>query len=396
MIKNRKIVIIYVLLWILYYLQKVLNFEGSIMSQLLLVFLFAISFYYLYKVNIKLHCTNSGIKAINILLLLVSLYGVWLILGGEDVAAYGKTYLKYSRFYYLKAFLLSLLPVYFFYYHFRKDPLNSKEIQVLFCLFTISYILQFYSNANILAGDDEDGEIVNNMGYYFLSLIPLLYLIKDKIYLKFALLLMIMIFIMMSLKRGAIIIGILCFLLFIKNSYKLSTRRFRIISLLLSIFVFYFLYNYIIDFYQNSNLFQQRLEQTIEGNSSNRDILYSNMFYGFINHTSLLNQLFGSGAYATIRVYGGYAHSDWLEFLINQGLLGIIIYIYYWFLLIKTRKKTKGSVSSAFGTFLVIYFMSSIYSMSINDYSTCASLCLGYFLAMSEQKVPKIIVDKRL
>lgn len=396
MIKSRKIVIIYVLLWILYYLQKVLNFEGSIISQLLLVFLFTISFYYLYKVNVKLHQTNSGIKAINILLLLVTFYGAWLILGGEDVTAYGKSYLKFSRFYYLKAFLLSLLPVYFFYYQFRIGPLNSKVVQTLFCMFAISYILQFYSNAKFLAGDNEDGEIVNNMGYYFLSLIPLLYLIKDKIYLKFALLLMIMIFVMMSLKRGAIIIGFVCFLLFINNSYKLSTRRFRIIALLLSIFVFYFLYNYIIDFYQNSNLFQQRLEQTIEGNSSNRDILYSNMFYGFINHTSLLKQLFGSGAYATISLYGGYAHSDWLEFLINQGLLGVIIYIIYWLLLIKSWRKTKGPIYGAFGSFLVIYFMSSIYSMSINDYSTCASLCLGYFLAMSEQKEPKIIVGKQL
>lgn len=392
MIKIRKTIVLYVLLWNIYYLQDLLNIESSLSSRLLLVYLFAVSFYYFYKVNVKLHCTNSGIKAINILLLLVSLYGVWLILGGEDVAAYGETYLKFSRFYYLKAFLLSLLPVFFFYYQFRIEPLNSTEVHFFFILFSISYILLFYNNAYDKTEGDDEQEIVNNMGYYFLSLIPLLYLIKDKIYLKFALLLMIMIFVMMSLKRGAIIIGIVCFLLFIKNSYKLSTRRFRIIALLLSIFVFYFLYNYIIDFYQNSNLFQQRLEQTIEGNSSNRDILYSNMFYGFINHTSLLKQLFGSGAYATISLYGGYAHSDWLEFLINQGLLGVIIYIIYWLLLIKSWKKTKGPIYGAFGSFLLIYFMSSIYSMSINDYSTCASLCLGYFLAMSEQRAPKIIV----
>lgn len=390
MIKKRKLTILYTLLWVIYYLQSFLNFEGSYVSQILLASLLIISFNYFYKVNFKLRQTNGGIKAVNTVLFLVALYGFLLIIGGEDVVPLGKTYVRISRFYYLKAFLISLLPVYFFYYQFKKEPLAYSEVLPLFCVFTFLFVLQFYNYASNETADDEEKEIVNNMGYYFLSLIPLLYLIRKKVLLKYGLMVMIMSFIMMSLKRGAIVVGSISYVLFVINSLKSSSKRFRLVVLFASFFTFYLLYDFILDFYQNSELFQLRLEQTIEGNSSNRDYLYSEMLLGFINNTDLLNQLFGSGACATIKLYGGYAHSDWLEFLINQGILGVAIYLLYWFLLYERWRKTNGPISLAFGAFLVIYYMSSIYSMSINDYSICSSLCLGYFLSRSETNVSRL------
>lgn len=380
MFKDRYI-ILYVLLWELYFLQGTLGFQGAF-SQILLIFLLAVSAFYCYKVNVS-KVKSQGIKAVNILLLLVVVYGLYLIIQGQDSAAYGRAYYHISRFDYLKIFLISLLPIYFFYYNTRNKEISQRTCIFLLFVFLVGYTLSFYTNLYEVTDGDEEKEITNNVGYYFLSIVPLVYLIKERLLLKTIAIGFISFYIIMSLKRGAMLVGGICLVLFLYNNFRYSSRRNKFIVCVLSITLLFLMYNYVIDFYNSSDYFQYRYEQTLEGESSGRDNIYSSMISGFLDQSNIFSILFGNGADATIRLYGSYAHNDWLEFLTNQGLVGVVIYAIYWSLLYKTWKKAIGNISLCLGTFILIYFTITFFSMSANDYSPCASLCLGYCLAHS-------------
>ena len=77
-----------------------------------------------------------------------------------------------------------------------------------------------------------------------------------------------------------------------------------------------------------------------------------------------------------------FAHSDWLELLINQGLLGFIIYINYWkHYYISWRIAKNIEVKNILGLLLLIFLFKSIFSMSYASYTYYTNCLLGYCLA---------------
>lgn len=384
-IKENISVVAFILLWEMYYLQNAIGFQGGV-SQGVLVVLLTISIFYFYKVNSTLHTSNYGIKAINIVLFLAIFYGFIHILNGENATVYGKGYSSINRFYYLKNYLISLLPIYFYYYKLRSKDLNNKLILFVILSFLLTYIVLFYYNLTTITIEEGEEEITNNAGYYFLSLVPLLYLIRENALFKLFIMGTITFFIIMSLKRGAMIVGGISLVFFLYNNYKHSTNRSRLIVIILTVILLAIMYNFVIDFYNSSDYFQARYNQTIEGDTSKRAVIYSKLTHGYLEQDSIIALLFGNGADSTLRLYGAYAHNDWLEFLTNEGMLGVIVYFIYWYYLFKYWKKTTGNIRLALGSLLFIYFTISFFSMSINDYSPCVSLCLGYCLASSSQK----------
>ena len=142
----------------------------------------------------------------------------------------------------------------------------------------------------------------------------------------------------------------------------------------------------------SNQFFQYRLRVTLEGNSSGRDLIYSTFFNYLIYDTSVSEFLFGAGANATLEVFVNYAHNDWLELAVNQGVLGVLLYAYYWYAAYKAWKvmdRTDGT-RFAFGLVLFIFFMRTIFSMSygsMNIYVTCVvGYCLGT-LKMSQRRI---------
>ena len=145
---------------------------------------------------------------------------------------------------------------------------------------------------------------------------------------------------------------------------------------------------YIADFYASSDYFQYRLENTLEGNSSNRDVFYATLVEYFINQDSLTNILFGNGAMTTIMIVGNFAHNDWLELAICQGVLGLVIYFVYFISLFVFFRKTLHNplVYNIIGMVLMIMFASSLFSMSYNALSISLTLCLGYCFVQYNQQ----------
>lgn len=378
---------VYILVWGLYGCQGVFLFKGSFFSQLLLFVLLFISMYYTYVANMRYRLPTFFI-GLNILIAMFTIYGVYLMIQ-YNPADY---IVKRDPFIYLKKIYMSLLPIYTFYVFFREKNVDEKKLFVLiFILIAFSSIeyIQLQKEkmiAAMLRGADVI-EITNNFGYLFVSLIPACVFLYKKPLIQYITLGYCTVFILLGMKRGAIIIGGVCLLWFLWNNVKSANLRKKFGILFLSTILCIVAFLFIQKQMNESLYFQKRVEQTLDGNSSGRDALYGTFLDYFCDKATPLQFAFGSGADATLKVSYNYAHNDWLEIAVNQGILGIMIYMLFWFLFAKESlsKSYSNQEKLALQLLLIIYFMQTLFSMSYNFMSTSATFILGYCLAQEKK-----------
>ena len=378
---------LYIFIWYIYLLQGPLSLTGGMITRLLLVINILISLYFTFYANFR-YKLSSYFHTLNILLIIFTIYGVARLFGSEIVVRHGSDNVSINNFEYLKSVYISLLPVYPFYVFTKKGYITDQYIRrlvlLLFFEATLLYFHMQHQNQLLaqLAGSSRD-EFTNNQGYLFLWLLPIVTFFRKKIFVQYLLLAYCMLFIVMGMKRGVILIGFVALIYFFATSIKGKSifRKFIIIvffALLLAFVVYIVLY-----YLNTSDYFNARLNQTLERDSSGRDIIYSRCLDYFLNKANPLHFLFGSGADATIRLIGSLAHNDWLELAINQGLMGIVIYLFYWFCFYKEWRKSKkhDELHMALGLLFIILFMQTFFSMSYNAMVFYESLVLGYCLA---------------
>lgn len=364
----------YIFGWVLYYLQDVLYPQGIISQVILGVCLFASVVYALKVANYEYK--SPYFKGLTLLLVLFSIYCMLLML--ED---------GFGEYVYLQQIYISLLPVYSFYYFAKEGYLTEKRLKRWGVVFFVSCILTYYKMQSealqrlIELGSDRTEE-TNNAGYYILSLFPVLVLYRNKPLLQYLGLAIIIAYLLMSMKRGAIGIGVLCTALFIWDNLKYSSNSKRFVFMLLSIAVIIVAFNFINQMMESSDFFAQRIQATKDNDSSGRDILFSFFWNHFINADSI-HFLFGYGANGSTKIFYNGAHNDWLEIATNQGLLGVIIYFIYWRGFYKTwRKLVLPEAKMAIGFIVLIFFARTLFSQSygaMNYYITCL---LGFYLAI--------------
>lgn len=369
--------------WCMYYSQGIFFPKGTFFTQILFLALMVISFYHLYIANtrFKLPIYFFGL---NLLVVMFSVYGIFFMIDGHDVVDYS---IKVSNFSYVKSIWISLLPIYSFYVLTKEKLFTKRILFVWIFFFLILGIGQYYKiEQEVLlmkALVGMDVEITNNSGYYFLSLIPACVYLRKYQILQFLMIGVCMVFLLMAMKRGALIVGVLCAVYFFWISFKsvsIKRKAFVIILFTLVCGVCGFVVQ---DKMENSFYFQKRVEDTLNGNSSHRDELYMTFLDYFWNETNPLNFIFGSGANATLTVSYNYAHNDWLEIAVNQGIVGIMIYFLYWFLFAKNAIENKMNKHSRLAVQLlwIIYFFKALVSTSYMGMSICASCVLGFSLA---------------
>ena len=107
----------------------------------------------------------------------------------------------------------------------------------------------------------------------------------------------------------------------------------------------------------------------MEGKSSNRDVAYSQLFSHWLNETNPLLFLFGNGTAQTITVWGNYGHNDWLELLIDNGLVGTLVYFAIVVATISYIRKARLSKLNKMSAYLcvLILFMQSCFSMGFTS-----------------------------
>lgn len=381
MIKSSVILHIYTLLWSTYFLQgTVFSHYGGGMAQVILVLLLLFSIYCFLYVNINYN-VNSYLKALNLLILMFTVYGVIRIFRGESIIM-EHNLSAVIPFYYLKNIYISLLPIYVYYFFAKMGILEQKHLQLYLYLFLILVTFSYIENYMNASKSTESEELTNNMGIRFMTLIPMLFFLEKKRLLQYAALVYILTFVVMGMKRGAILLGAILAIYFLYHSLKEASQKEKLYLFLLSFFASILIFLVVQDLMANSAYFQRRVEQTLEGNASGRDSIYSMLWYSFLENGSLFHCLFGFGADATIQFAGNYAHNDWLELLINNGLLGVCLYAWYWRTFYNMEKKIEDvQIKNAFVAYFIALFMLTLYSMSYNNMDIFSTMGLGYCVA---------------
>lgn len=376
----------FIIVWVLYYLQGVLYPTGGAISTGLLGINLLVSIYCAIKVW-RMPNHPPYIKGLNLLVLMFSIYGFAHIINNPSVVHYAVSGMRMQSYVYIKNIYLSLLPIYAFYYFSRMGYLTKGRLQAWSIIILISVIISFFRlqqeelEALAMSGSSRE-EITNNAGYLFLSCIPLLVLYWGKPLIQIASLAFVMVFIVMGMKRGAIAIGVVISAYFMWQTIRNSKGKTKFTFIVLSIgicigAVYFFIY-----MMNTSDYMMKRIEQTLEGDSSGRDSIYSFFWTYFTDKANFIHYLVGRGANGTLEIYYNYAHNDWLEIAVNQGLLGIIVYAVYWKQLYSTwRQSTNIEAKTILALIGIIYFAQTLFSMSYGDMTYVSTSVLGYALA---------------
>ena len=382
--------LLYFILWITYSLQGVLYQSGGVISRGLLLILLIWSLCIMWRVNTSSPKLPLFFKSLNVFIFVTTIYGVILILSGQDLyVTEGHMNLKVSNIDYLKNIYMSLLPMYVFYDYTRRGKLTLQQIMFFTLGLLIVAVINFYDRRTELLlevsriAHKSDG-VTLNIGYDFLALMPLLLLWNKKTATQYILLLTTLFFVILCMKRGAIIIGVICFIYFLNSTFKYSRGNKRALVFALSTLAVLGTILIFINMLDSNDYFEYRIEQTLQGNSSNRDKLYTTYWNHFISETNIIRFLFGNGANATLKVGMNFAHNDWLELAINNGILGLCIYIWYYLSLVKDSIKAL-KVDKLYYSMIIMALMimlfSSMFSMSYANINLAVSLAVGYALA---------------
>jgi O-antigen ligase len=283
-----------------------------------------------------------------------------------------------------------LLPFYPFYYFAINNILTAKHLIRFFLLILPVFILQYFFNNQALQEFRDSENVVNNIAYTFVMLIPYVFLIKTKRIWTVLLMLLLMFFIIQGAKRGAIFAGAFGLLVFVYYQLRTVSKKNRIKGYLLSILgiilVSYFAY----DFYLQNEFLIERMRQLEEGNTSGRNVIYSNVFNSWYNSDSLLNIIFGFGFAASIHLsgMGRFAHNDWLELLSNFGIVGVTIYLLFFYGLLKNLVNPKWNVDKKLVILVVviIWLIVTLISMGYTSESNYLLTIMIAYLIGSRSK----------
>lgn len=364
---------------------------GTVFSQLILSCAMLMGIYYTVKTiclpNIPVYFTG-----LNMLFFMFIIYGILLLFSNHHyIIIFSWSEVPNSTF--LKNIFLSLPNVYVFYYFSRKGYLTEKALKKWVIVFLASSVFRYIDNQMAFLDmmqlkGVQTKEMTNNMGYLFVALMPTIAVFKDKVRIQYGILILCMAFIMMAMKRGAIIVGtiMLIYILYFNYKYNKNVSKRKVIVFSLFIIVAaYFITEYMLE---SSDYFMSRIEQTKEGNSSGRNALYERYWNHFKNETDILKYLLGNGANATLGIGVNYAHNDWLEIAIDEGVLGLVIYCIYWFCFWRTIASIKYNITAKLVLTLtfISFLIMTVFSMSYTEYSIYSCSVFGYYLAHYKEK----------
>ena len=365
-------------------------YEANRYSALLLGVVIAISLYYFIYANRYYHLPKF-MKILNVLICILSIYGIFHIMFDPPVKDISGNLENKSL--YLQTALESLLPIYAFYVFTRKGQLTLEKIKFLIPFFIALSIFQFTQMHQkrlllaILKGSSQE-EFTNNTGYIFVSLLPLLALPFKRKWLQYLFWGICIVYVLIAVKRGAILITGISVIFFLWYSMKTASLKNKWKIVMLSVVLLAVGCLALMKQLESSTYFQNRLESTRKGDLNGREMVYTPIINNFFDDTGIVGVLIGKGANSTIPITGFRAHNDWLQFLSDQGILGVILYLIYFICLYHLWKRNKKDqvVGITIGLFFLINFLRTLFSMSYADYSMYATMAIGYSVAYLDNK----------
>ena len=281
---------IYVFLWILYsVLPFVYNSTGLL--NLLLYFFASTALFYSFFILTHLQL-NFYFRILFLFVFILSIYGFELMLVGDNVFwQHVGSFIEKNRFVlWLYTSLLTISPMYVF---SIIGYIGNREMRIFFFIMLAACIYDFYGSIKLyekiaaLRGLTQEEFTITNV-YSFLSILPLLVLFKKRLFLQMILLSVMLVYFILSAKRGAIFIGGACSLILIFSSFSKMTNAKKIEYLLLVLCLFVGVYEFVVNQMENNAYFTYRIDQTLSGYTSGRDEYFRNILdYFEIEHLFL-------------------------------------------------------------------------------------------------------------
>lgn len=380
---------VYISLLAFYSMQgTIIPTGGSALSQMIALITMLMGLYYTVK-TMQMKGKPLYFKGLNLLFLTLVVYGVILLFSDHQFIVKARLFdNEVGKSSYLKSLFLSFPNIYTFYYFSKKNLLTESSLRKWVIAFIGIAIFRFFDyqittlQTMLLNGSNAE-EVTNNMGYLFVALIPGVVLFKDNVKLQYCLLIICMTFVMMGMKRGSIIVGVVSLIYYLYFNFKYNNRVSKgkvVFFSILLIVAAYFITEHMME---SSDYFMNRIAQTKEGNSSGRNEIYEHFWNHFKNEMDTFKFLFGNGANATLDIGVNYAHNDWLEIAINQGVLGLVVYAIYWLCFWKTIKSIiyNKAAKLVLSLTFISFFIMTLFSMSYTEYSIFSCTVFGYYLA---------------
>lgn len=332
-------------------------------------------------------CAYTFFKGLNVEVSLFLLYGAILMLT-HGLVAKDCGWNPRPTYYYVEGALIGFLPIYTCFLYSMKGYLRESNLKIWVVILLIVSILNFqYEQTQVIArlldkGLSVDG-FTNNAGYIVLSVMPAMLIFRNKPLFVYSGLGICTFFVVMSMKRGAILLAALLLVLILLHLLKDKNKKSKFSTVLLSISGIVALY-YFINKMMADSYFVERLTDTLEGNSSNRDVVYEEVWLYYSEKMDFLHKIIGMGGLGTVLNLGFYAHNDWLEILVSQGVVGMLVFVYFMFHFYKTTKSTAFDTESKFCLTIIflMFGLKTFFSMSIGvgGIPIYSSIMIGYSL----------------
>lgn len=365
---------------VIYFSQGAIYPSGSLIAKISLFFILIISLFFLIK-SLFLKGEKSLFYYSWIFLFILNLIGFILVGNYEDI--------YFSQ---IRNISAAILPFYPFYYFARKGCVDNKKFIFLFLvLFPIAILNFYYSRITLLSMYSNGREnVVSNAAYFFVAILPFLFLWERKRILPIISLIILLFFIIQGAKRGALITGVAGMLVYFIYLFKTVDPKERAKGVIFSIIAVILIFISFYHFYLSNEYLMNRFDNVVQ-NTTNRDIIYNNLWNNWYHSDDLIKYLFGFGFASTI-MYSGtglLAHNDWLELLTNFGLLGILIYTLLFCSMIHYVFFSKAPLNSKYMmlAILIIWLLKTLFSMFYTvPLTLTTSMLLGYLYGSSEYK----------
>lgn len=341
------------------------------------------SFAYYIKTVANFLREPAVVKALSIFYLSLAIYGIIVLVEGKNFHTLTSPIVPVN---YLYKTSWSLLPIFAF-YNFAKKGLLTKQFMLkwIYACVVVATISYYFGMLQSLARHEGEEETTNNGGYIIISLLPMFIFLKDRSWQQYLLLAGALLLAFLSMKRGAIMVGGIAvavyFWYLFRNSKKSRKLQILVVLMVAASGVFY-VYDRLLT---TSAHFQERVEDTMEGDTNGRDFIQGFLINYYMTQYTPTEQLVGRGGNATLDVLGQFAHNDWIELGINQGLLGMLLYLFFWIAFVKLlmKRNVPPEVKTALAMIFVIYFLKTFFSMSYSGYTLYVSMVFGYGIAVA-------------
>lgn len=365
--RNQQFLLFALALYIIYSLQGILYGSGTMVTQALLFVFLLIGFVGFFRTTFLQSSNPKFVLALSVFFLLLT---VTFLIGPKTV--YGVTFEGMgmaSTFGQYKSICFVILSFFLVYYYTKKRPMSEKTILILGIVLIGVAVMRYFYSIQMLQIERGRDEMQNNAAYNIIAVIPFMpFLFRKYKILTTVLSVFLISLIINAAKRGAIVCLIvsvfLGLLYYMRHSRLSSFKQFWILVVMIAVSFL------MIQLTMQNDFLMDRLDDTREGNLGSREIAYAMLWDSWLRSDNVFTMFFGRGLMQTVNVWGNTAHNDWLELLIDNGLLGVIVYIYFFVTVFRYITKMDEGGMFQLGAFLsiAIFLTKTFFSMGYADF----------------------------